>query len=77
MSAPRTVHVIWHHVRHPSISDAKEVVGVVLTGWQDAQAVVDKLIAEDDEPHWGRNNYWREEVDVLVLATATQGRTYA
>jgi hypothetical protein len=62
----KTAHVIWHHERHDRISDAKEVAGVVLTGWQDADLVVDRLNeADTDRPLMGRN-YWKEEFTVLT-----------
>lgn len=65
-----TAHIIWHAVPNDRISDAKEVVGVVTTGWQDADAVVEKLNSEDDAPSWSRRrNYWKEEVSALTLAT--------
>ncbi len=61
------VYVIWHHVASDRISDAKEVVGVFIGDWQEADKVVDKLNAEDpDRNSWSKCwNYWKEEVETL------------
>lgn len=63
----QTVHVIWEAVKHERISDARELVGVVLTGWEDANKVVDALNAQDHHTGFLRNPYWKQEVDVLTL----------
>lgn len=65
-----TVHVIWHKVDHPRISDDKDVVGVVLTGYEDAQKVVDILNEHDENSPLFGNNYWREEFVVLTPENA-------
>lgn len=65
----KTVHIIWHHVRHERISDDKEVAGVVLTGWEDANEIVSQLHRDDpDAGSYPTRNYWKEEIDVLTLA---------
>jgi hypothetical protein len=43
-----------------------EVVGVVTTGWQDADAIVDQLNARDPSGFGWQRDYWKKEVDVIT-----------
>lgn len=67
-----TAYVIYHLIPNDRISDAREVMGVVLTGWQDADAIVDKLNDSDpDRRPWSRRrNYWKEEISIIDIQSA-------
>jgi hypothetical protein len=63
---PQNVHVIWHEIPHRDIRDHKEIAGIVLTGWQDANDVVNRLRAADPDG----DDYWKEEVPVITPSNA-------
>lgn len=72
-NVPKAVHLIWWHDHsHRSIRDAKECVGVVTTGWQDADDVVARLNSEDDSKPLFGVNYWKEEIEVIYAQSSKQ-----
>lgn len=72
-----TVHIIWYSIPNDRVRDMKEIVGIVTTGWMDADAIVDRLNSADEEKgfSWSRN-YWKEEVQTLTLATLAECRYF-